>query len=624
MNAPKRSVISKSWAPVRTHAGIYTGGKVQLSPQRPGVEAGSTFACMLQDDVAVVDATTGALLFTLQADKLDEEKEAILSFALRPKHNHIVTASRNSLLRLWDLETRTCIRTIKTTDVPILCMDFDPTGTLVATGASDRCVKVYDIEKGFVTHNFKKHSGIVTLVKFHPDAKRLQLVSASDDSTVRVWDLVAQKEVGCIKDHMSPATTVAFSNDGYTLLSSGRDKVINFWDLRKQVLVKTVLAHESIEGLVVLPSPPSDGIVFATAGEKGIVKQWKLSSGAICSVVASQSPDNSLTHDQDDSTSPHVAYTDLLVNAARTVCQYLGNELVAVTSEHNFLLLDQATLLRTRQIIGFNDDILSLKFVPSADGNGLSDRIVAATNSNQIRVMNRHTLSCDLLAGHADIVMALAVSPDGKWLVSASKDGTARVWDLVTLRCVAVGAGHAESLGSIAVSQKLHSYASGSAFFVTGSSDKTMKLWHLARASALPSSSLTTTLSAAAATKAHDKDVNALAVAPNDRFIASGSQDKLIKIWNASTLAVVGVCRGHKRGIWALEFSPVDQCLASASSDKTVKLWNVKDFSCVKTFEGHTASVLNVQFVCAGMQLASAGADGLVKLWTIKTSECEA
>ncbi|KAF0749194.1 hypothetical protein AaE_007109, partial [Aphanomyces astaci] len=151
-----------------------------------------------------------------------------------------------------------------------------------------------------------------------------------------------------------------------------------------------------------------------------------------------------------------------------------------------------------------------------------------------------------------------------------------------------------------------------------------MKLWHLARASALPSSSLTTTLSAAAATKAHDKDVNALAVAPNDRFIASGSQDKLIKIWNASTLAVVGVCRGHKRGIWALEFSPVDQCLASASSDKTVKLWNVKDFSCVKTFEGHTASVLNVQFVCAGMQLASAGADGLVKLWTIKTSECEA
>ncbi|ETV94253.1 hypothetical protein H310_11928 [Aphanomyces invadans] len=612
MNAPKRSAVSKSWAPVRTHAGIYTGGKVQLSPQRPGVEAGKVFACMLQDDVAVVDASNGTLLFTLQGDKTDEEKEAILSFSLRPKHNHIVTASRNSLLRLWDLDTRMCIRTIKTADVPILCMDFDPTGTLLATGASDRLVKVYDIEKGFVTHNFKKHTGIVTLVKFHPDAKRLQLVSASDDSTVRIWDLIAQKEVGCMKDHMSPATTVAFSHDGYTLLSSGRDKVINVWDLRKQVLVKTVLAHESIEAIVVVPSPaPSSDVFFATAGDKGLVKRWKL-SGTTCAVVATQT--NATPANDDD--APHVPYTNLLFNAGR-------NELVAVTAEHNFLLLDPASLVRTRQIIGFNDDILSLKFVPSADGAALSDRIVAATNSNQIRVMDRHTMSCDLLSGHSDIVMAVSVSPDGKWLVSASKDGTARVWNLATLRCVAVCSGHTESVGSIAMAQKIHNYTSGTAFFVTGSSDKTMKLWSMG--SLLSSStSVTTTLSATAATKAHDKDVNALAIAPNDRFIASGSQDKLIKIWNAATLSVVGVCRGHKRGIWALEFSPVDQCLASASSDKTVKLWNVKDFSCVKTFEGHTASVLNVQFVCAGMQLASAGADGLVKLWTIKTSECEA
>ncbi|KAH9115565.1 hypothetical protein AeMF1_010380 [Aphanomyces euteiches] len=597
MNAPKRSVVSKSWAPVRTHAGIYTGGKVQLS------SLSNVLACMLQDDVAFVDASTGELKFALQAEKTDEEKEAILSFALRPKHNQIVTASRNSLLRLWDLDSKTCIRTIKTTDSPILTMDFDPTGTLLATGASDRCVKVYDIEKGFCTHNFKKHSGIVTLVKFHPDAKRLQLVSASDDTTVRVWDLVAQKEVACVKDHMSPATTFDFSIDGYTMLTSGRDKVVNFWDLRKQQLIKTVLTHEPIEGLCVVPRPTrgkdssadENDIFFVTAGEKGQLKMWK-NSGATCTAITVQ---------KDKS----VQYTDLIYNSAR-------NELLAVTSEHNFLLFEILTLKRTRQIIGFNDDILSLKFVPNSDGTGLSDHIVAATNSEQIRVMHRETLSCELLSGHTDIVMAVAVSPNGKWLVSASKDGTARVWDIATFACVAVGSGHTESLGAVAVSQKLSSYsAGGGAFFVTGSADKTIKLWNLDGSS--------DTLTAKATAKAHDKDVNALAVAPNDRFIASGSQDKLIKIWNSSTLSLVGTCRGHKRGIWAVEFSPVDQCLASASSDKTIKLWSVKDFSCLKTFEGHTASVLNVQFVCAGMQLMSGGADGLVKLWTIKTNECE-
>ncbi|OQS00858.1 U3 small nucleolar RNA-associated protein [Achlya hypogyna] len=595
MNAPKRSAVSKSWAPVRTHAGIYTGGKVQLN-------ADGRLACMLQEDVAIVDAATGALQFVLQADIPDEQKESIVTFAWRPKHNQLVTASRNSLLRLWDLDTKSVIRTIKTADSPILCMDFDPSGTLVATGGSDRTVKVFDIEKGFCTHNFKKHSGIVTLVKFHWDPKQLLVASSSDDSTVRIWDLYAQKEVACIKDHMSPATTVAFSLDGYTLLSSGRDKVVNFWDLRKQQLLQTVLAHEAVTSLVVVPS--TDGLEFVTAGEKGVLKHWRQASGST-KVVATQPAE-----------AAKVSYVDLLFNAERS-------ELVAVTSEHNLLVFTPA-LQRTRQIIGFNDDILSLKFVPSADGAGLSDHLVAATNSEQIRVMNRDTLSCELLSGHTDIVMALAVAPNGQYLVSASKDGTARVWDLATFACVAVGVAGAESLGAVAIAQKMHHYSpAGGAFFVTGSTDKTMKLWSLAPVQQRSGNGIAT-LSATAATKAHEKDVNAVAVAPNDRLVASGSQDKLIKIWNAQTLAPMGTCRGHKRGVWALEFSPVDQCLASASSDKTVKLWSLKDYSCLKTFEGHTASVLNVQFVCAGMQLVSAGADGLLKLWTIKTNECEA
>lgn len=64
------------------------------------------------------------------------------------------------------------------------------TGTLLATGGSDRAVKVWDVPGGFCTHNFKGHTGIVNLVSFHPDsARREMLFSASDDCTVRVWSL---------------------------------------------------------------------------------------------------------------------------------------------------------------------------------------------------------------------------------------------------------------------------------------------------------------------------------------------------------------------------------------------------------------------------------------------------
>lgn len=556
-------------------------------------------------------------------------------FAARPGRNQLVTAGRNLLLRLWDLDSFTCLRTIKAHETPVLAMDFDPTGTLLATGGSDRAVKVFDVDKGFCTHNFRGHGGIVTLVQFHPDPKRLQLVSSSDDATVRVWDLYAQQQVACIQDHMSPATCVAFSRDGYTLLSAGRDKVVNFWDLRDNKLAKTVLVHEAIEGIQVIPNDypcvkavngkkakknstdeseeEKKAICFVTAGEKGLLRAWR-SAGATCENVFTRLPE-----------SDTLKYMSLLLNQQK-------RELIAVSADQNLLVFNDS-LARTTQIIGYNDDILNLKYIPTEDGASVSDQIAVATNSEQIRLLNRDTLSCELLSGHADIVMALAVSPDGKWLVSASKDRTARVWSVAERRCIATCTGHTEALGAIAISQKIANFSMGSAFFVSGSSDKTLKMWSLKSLSGLyaggkkQDSMSVTTL---AAVRAHDKDVNALAVSPNDRFIASASQDKLIKIWHAQTsngssrLSLAGTCRGHKRGVWSIEFSPVDQCLASASGDKTVKIWSMKDFTCLKTFEGHTASVLGVQFLCAGMQLMSAGADGLLKLWTIKSNECEA
>jgi U3 small nucleolar RNA-associated protein 13 len=66
-------------------------------------------------------------------------------------------------------------------------------------------------------------------------------------------------------------------------------------------------------------------------------------------------------------------------------------------------------------------------------------------------------------------------------------------------------------------------------------------------------------LSTLSAVAAHDKDVNALAFSPNDALLATGSQDKTIKLWKLPHLVLHATLRGHKRGVWDLAFSPVDQ-----------------------------------------------------------------
>jgi U3 small nucleolar RNA-associated protein 13 len=186
---------------------------------------------ILSDNDAFLTEVDGCLKYTCWSDQsnlesLQNEIDDVIScFCVHPNGNEVVVATSKFSLAHWLLESKECQKVIKAHQMPILCMDYDQSGTLVATGSSDRTVKVWDIEHGYCTHCFTIHTNIIRTVEFHQNGKKLWLFSTSEDNSIGVFDLEISKNIGHFQEHVSTPTSIAFSSKQNILISTGHDKV---------------------------------------------------------------------------------------------------------------------------------------------------------------------------------------------------------------------------------------------------------------------------------------------------------------------------------------------------------------------------------------------------------------
>ncbi|RDK41662.1 WD40 repeat-like protein [Aspergillus phoenicis ATCC 13157] len=112
--------------------------------------------------------------------------------------------------------------------------------------------------------------------------------------------------------------------------------------------------------------------------------------------------------------------------------------------------------------------------------------------------------------------------------------------------------------------------------------------------------------------------VRSVTFSPNGRWLASGADDRTIKLWDTTTGTLQYNLVGHSKPVLSVAFSPNGQWLASSSDDKTVKLWDLVTDS-YRTLEGHEGPVSSVAISADGQLLASSSADDTVRVWNLTT-----
>jgi WD40 repeat protein/uncharacterized caspase-like protein len=356
------------------------------------VSDGSVIASHSDGGIDAWDSRIGKEKWSTPADPRPEQ----LVFAVFSPDASISASStgQRGIVNLRRVTSGEVSQTLQSHSNGVNSVAFSGDGRWFGSATNDSSIRLWQVATGRELPRLKGHLGYVTTIAFSPDSR--MLASGSSSGEVKVWDVSTTKLTISLPSHSKGINIVAFSPDGKFLATAGMEETIDIWDLTTRQFQQLRGHSEEITSLVF----GDNGKVLISGGRDKTIRVWDLKTGKTIATLNNLGTEiNALAMNPD------------------------GHLLAAANADKTVRLWDMTNMVPVRTLSGHTGEVLSVKFSP--DGQLLAS---AGNDQNVILWDPKSGTNSRQLKGSSETVTGVAFTSNSRWILTSSEDGSMMVW----------------------------------------------------------------------------------------------------------------------------------------------------------------------------------------------------